>query len=152
MIELTFYMEPVPKAQARSTFGDGKVQNFNPDKTTRAMAYIKGEAINWFKKNGVSVFPFYEARLPLLMSATFAKSRPKSLPRHVLMPAVMPDLDNYCKLLCDALKGVIFEDDGQICGMMLEKEFAAPGSLSRVTVSFWEALPGDMPVKTVGKR
>lgn len=151
MITLVFYLEPVPKAAPRTTFGDGTVQTFNPDKTTIAMAFIKAEAISWANKNKVNTFPIYEARLPLLMSATFVKSRPKSLPKRVTRPAVKPDLDNYCKLLLDSLKGVIFDDDGQIVGIMLEKEFVQPGGMPYVEVSFWEAEPGDQPVKEIGK-
>lgn len=152
MITLTFNMEPVPKAAARTTFGDGKVHSFNPDKTTRAMAFIKAEAISWANNHGVTSFPIYEARLPLLATASFLRSRPKSLPKRVTHPAVAPDLDNYAKCLFDALKGVIFDDDGQIVSMLLEKEFAAPGTYPRVIVSFWEARPGDMSVKVVGRR
>ncbi len=152
MIQLVFYLEPCPKAAPRTTFGDGSVQTFNPDRTTTAMAFIKATAISWANEHGVTSFPIYEERLPLLMSATFVKSRPKSLPKRITLPAVMPDLDNYCKLLLDALKGVIFFDDGQVVGMMLEKEFVQPGGMPRIEVSFWEALPGDQPVKTVGRR
>jgi len=152
VIHLTFYLEPVPKAAPRTTFGDGSVRTYNPDKTTQAMAFIKSSAISWANENGVTSFPIYEARLPLLMSATFVKSRPKSLPKRVTMPTVMPDLSNYIKLLEDALKGVIFFDDGQIVGMMCEKEFVQPGGLPRIEVSFWEALPGDQPEKQVGRR
>lgn len=151
MITLTFFLEPVPKAAPRTTFGDGSVQTFNPDKTTGAMAFIKATAISWANKNGVDSFPIYEARLPLLMTAAFVKSRPKSLPKRITRPAVKPDLDNYCKLLLDALKGVIFDDDGQIVGMMLEKEFVQPGGMPYIEASFWEAEPSDQPVKTVGK-
>ena len=147
MISLVFYLEPVPKAAPRTTFGDGSVHTFNPDKTTQAMAFIKSSAISWANKNGVKSFPIYEARLPILMSATFVKSRPKSLPKKIKLPAVAPDISNYIKLLEDALKGVIFDDDGQIVGMMLEKEFVQPGGMPRIEVSFWEALPGDQPVE-----
>ena len=152
MISLTFFMEPCPKSLPRTTFGDGSVQAFNVDRTTAAMALIKTSAIRWADESGVTSFPIYEARLPILMSATFVKSRPKSLPKRVKFPAVAPDLDNMQKLLCDALKGVIFADDGQIVGMMLEKEFVQPGGMPRIEVSFWEALPGDQPVKNVGRR
>lgn len=152
MIQLTFFMEPVPKAAPRTTFGDGSVRTFNPDKTTQAMAFIKSSAISWANEHGVTSFPIYEARLPILMSATFVKLRPKSLPKKVKLPAVMPDLDNYCKLLLDALKGVIFDDDGQIVGMMLEKEFVQSGGMPCIDVSFWEALPGDQPEKQIGRR
>ena len=145
MISLTFYMEPVPKAAARTTFGDGSVHSFNPDKTTAAMAFIKSEAISWCNKHGVTKFPIYEARLPINMTATFVRSRPKSLPKRVKLPAVAPDLDNLVKMV-DALKGVIFADDGQIVGMMAEKEFVETGGLPRVHISFWEALPEDMVV------
>ena len=152
MIQLVFYLEPVPKAAPRTTFGDGSVQTFNPDKTTQAMAFIKSSAISWANEHQVKSFPIYEARLPLLMSATFVKSRPKSLPKSVTLPAVAPDIDNLTKLLCDSLKGVIFDDDGQIVGMMLEKEFVQPGGLPRIEVSFWEASPGDQPVKVIGNK
>ena len=152
MISLTFYMEPVPKAAPRTTFGDGSVQTYNPDKTTTAMAFIKSTAISWANENGVKTFPIYEPRLPLLMSATFVKSRPKSLPKRVKFPAVKPDIKNYLALLEDALKGVIFDDDGQIVGEMLEKEFVQPGGMPRIEVSFWEACPEDQPVKEVGRR
>ena len=152
MIQLTFYMEPCPKAAPRTTFGDGSVHTFNPDKTTQAMAFIKSTAISWANEKGVKTFPIYEARLPILASATFVRSRPKSLPKSVKMPAVAPDIDNMAKLLFDSLKGVIFSDDGQIVGMMLEKEFVQLGGMPRIEVSFWEALPGDQPVKNVGRR
>jgi len=152
MISLTFYMEPVPKAMPRTTFGDGSVQTYNPDKTTQAMAFIKTSAISWANENGVKSFPIYEAKLPLLMSANFIKSRPKSLPKKVMLPAVMPDLDNYCKLLLDSLKGVIFDDDGQIVGMMLEKEFVELGGMPLIEVSFWEALPPGKNEIQIGRR
>ena len=125
---------------------------FNSDRTTQGMAFIKSTAISWANEKGVKSFPIYEARLPLLMTANFVKSRPKSLPKRITLPAVAPDLDNYCKLLLDALKGVIFDDDSQIVGMMLEKEFVQPGGLPRIEMSFWEALPGDQPVKQMGRR
>ncbi len=152
MIQLVFYMEPCPKAASRTTFGDGSVRTFNPDKTTQAMAFIKASAISWANEHGVTSFPIYEARLPLLMSATFVKSRPKSLPKKITLPAVAPDIDNLCKCLLDSLKGVIFADDGQLVGVMLEKQFVELGAMPRIEVSFWEALPGDQPVKTVGGR
>jgi len=141
MIQLVFYLEPVPKAAPRTSFGDGSVHTFNPDKTTSAMAFIKTSAISWANKNKVQSFPIFGPRVPLLMSATFVKSRPKSLPKRITMPAVAPDIDNYCKLLLDSLKGVIFFDDGQIVGMMCEKEFVQPGGMPRIEVAFWEALP-----------
>jgi len=152
MIILEFFMEPVPKAAAKTTFGDGSIQTFNPARTTEAMAFIKTTAISWAYKNRVKDFPIYEAKLPLLMAATFIRSRPKSLPKRVTRPAVMPDLDNYVKLLLDSLKGVIFDDDGQIVGMMLEKEYVQPGGIPRIEVTFWEACPGDQPVKIIGKQ
>ena len=142
MISLTFYMEPTPKAAPRTSFGDGSVQTYNPDKTTQAMAFIKSTAISWANENGVTSFPIYEARLPILMTCSFFRSRPKSLPKSVKLPAVAPDLDNLTKMM-DALKGVIFADDGQIVGMMCEKEFVELGGMPRVEVSFQEALTED---------
>ena len=153
MISLTFYMEPVPQGRARTVVNvaRGKPHAYTPDRTATAVALIKAEVISWVNKKGLKEFPIYEAGLPLYMTATFVRSRPKSLPKRVILPASRPDLDRYGNLVLDALTGIIYADDSQIVGMMLEKEFVQPGGMPRIEVSFWEALPGDQPVKQVGR-
>jgi Holliday junction resolvase RusA-like endonuclease len=44
-----------------------------------------------------------------------------------VMPTVKPDLDNAAKSILDALNGVVFEDDSQVCKLEVEKRYAAEG-------------------------
>ena len=53
-----------------------------------------------------------------------------------------PDADNVAKLVCDALNGVIWKDDAQICGLEVWKTWAEHGSLT-VRV-FEESIDDDL--------
>jgi Holliday junction resolvase RusA-like endonuclease len=46
-----------------------------------------------------------------------------SAPRHMI---VMPDIDKLARCAVDALTGVVFKDDAQVCEMRLRKSFGEP--------------------------
>lgn len=154
MIQLTFYMEPVGKARVHKVYNPDKrvMVGYTPDKTVAAEEHIRVQVISWADKKGVRSFPVFENGLPLNMTATFVRSRPKSITRRITEPTSRPDLDNYAKLLLDALRGIIFADDSQIVGMLLEKEYVKDGALPRVEVAIWEESTRDQPVKQTGRR
>lgn len=52
---------------------------------------------------------------PLKIELQFTIQKPKSKPKKVIWPAVRPDWDNYAKACVDALTGIVFKDDAQIC-------------------------------------
>ena len=52
-----------------------------------------------------------------------------------------PDADNVAKLVCDALNGVIWKDDAQICGLEVWKTWAEHGSL--IVRVFEESIDDD---------
>lgn len=58
---------------------------------------------------------------PLSLTATFTVTKPKSQPKYRTRPIVTPDLDNYLKLLLDALNKYAFPDDRQIVRLHAEK-------------------------------
>lgn len=62
---------------------------------------------------------------PLYLRATFFLLRPKSAKKKAY-PCVRPDLDNYGKMLLDALNGVCFVDDAQIVRLELTKVYGDP--------------------------
>ena len=152
MISLTFYLEPVGKARARTVVKGGKAWAYTPDKTAYAEALIKAQAISWLNKKGVKSFPIFEEGIPLRCGITFIRTRPKSIPRKVILPVKKPDIDNTAHLVLDALKGIIHHDDNQIVGLFLEKEYVKPGGLPRIEFNMWEALLGDQPVKESRRR
>ena len=57
----------------------------------------------------------------LKLDVTFFMKRPKATPNTVVYCTKRPDLDNMEKLLNDALQGVLFGDDSQVCLIVSEK-------------------------------
>lgn len=43
-------------------------------------------------------------------------------------PCVRPDIDKLARGVLDALTGVLWADDGQVCELALEKHYIAPGA------------------------
>ena len=67
-------------------------------------------------------------KIPILkgalhMELSFFLLKPKSLPKRIVHHVKKPDLDNLAKAIKDALKGVAYKDDSQICSLMLSKEY-----------------------------
>lgn len=113
-------IEPVPQGRARQRFVNGMVITYTPGATVKAQKAIK-EAIT--RRN---LIPF-EPLVPLKLSVTFYRQKSKWLRRRETMPFRKPDLDNYLKLLLDALNGVAFADDAQITTIIVKKRWT-PGS------------------------
>jgi len=55
-------------------------------------------------------------------------TRPKSVTRDY--PSVKPDLDNYAKAILDALNGIIWLDDAQICSLQITKSYNLKPTIS----------------------
>jgi Holliday junction resolvase RusA-like endonuclease len=72
---------------------------------------------------------------PVRLRITFILARPQRLKgatreeHHVL-----PDRDKLERAVLDALKGIIYTDDGQVCGGETTKWYAAPGEATGVYV------------------
>lgn len=110
--------EPVP--QGRPRFGKGGVV-YEPSKCTHAKANIRAVAEREMVVQG---FAMAHKDMPIVASFTFYKSVPTSKPvwwkkaaKHGLVAPVVrnSDIDNCIKLCLDAINGVAFYDDAQVC-------------------------------------
>ena len=105
---------PKPKASVRL----GKSGFFNP--SSRGMA----RTAEHVRKNLTLEKPL---KGPLLIIAHFVMPSPKHAhvsarrKRHLQPHCSKPDVDNLEKYLSDALRGIVWEDDAQICWMILSK-------------------------------
>jgi Holliday junction resolvase RusA-like endonuclease len=115
MLNITIYVEPVGKARPRTvrTKG-GKSVTFTPDKTAAAENLIRDKVMGL----GVRI----PSGVPLRVEATFYRSRPKSC-KKLELPVSRPDLDNYTKLLTDALEKFVYDNDSQITMLLVKKRF-----------------------------
>lgn len=80
---------------------------------------VRSSAQQWRDANPGEPFD-----VPLAMTIVFYLQRPKTAPRRVIWPAKKPDWDKLSRLVCDALKGVVYRDDALICRCSVEKQFA----------------------------
>jgi Holliday junction resolvase RusA-like endonuclease len=60
---------------------------------------------------------------PLEMMIFFYLDKPKSKSKKKVWPDVKPDLDNYVKAVKDALNGVVYRDDSQVCVLQAFKVY-----------------------------
>lgn len=112
---------PVGMQRARvfTDFRTGKIRACSPQKSTDFKARIAFFA----RQAGVSIL-----NKPVTLKITVFVPRPKYLDkRKILNPLTpipcdkRPDLDNYIKSVMDALNGIAYRDDGQVCSVIAHK-------------------------------
>jgi Holliday junction resolvase RusA-like endonuclease len=120
---LTFHIRGEPKPKGRPHFARrGKfVSAYTPAATRNAEADLRGQIISQLPAN------FSLATGPLRLEATFRRQRPKSARKGDIWPITRPDLDNYLKLVLDAMNSVVFIDDSQLVAITVVKSYGEPG-------------------------
>ena len=136
MPEIEVPSPPVPKARPRLGKG-GRV--FTPRTTELAEDRIRQAWDSQIAGWGPAAPGFYGALDVVLLVRVmrpvghYRMSRGERLaellPSAPRWPAVRPDLDNYAKTALDALRGVAFQDDGQIVRLYLAKVYARDGEV-----------------------
>ena len=54
----------------------------------------------------------------------------------LIWPATKPDLSNYIKMVEDAMTGVVYIDDNQICSIVAKKKFGlVPGVRIEISIA-----------------
>lgn len=111
-------VQPVAKGRPRVVrLKNGASHSFTPDKTVDAE-----ERIRWhLREQGAVLYP---AGVALDVTMVFHCPRPKTLPKKVTHNVKRADLDQYCKLLMDALNGIVYPDDAQVVTIRARKVYA----------------------------
>ena len=126
-ITFTIYAEPVPKARARTFYNAkaGRVMSYTPKKTTGFEQLISVEAAKHRPKSGL-IMTGVSIEIKIFKSIPKSMSKKKRVLAEAgnLRPTTRPDGDNYEKGIFDALKGVIWHDDGQIVDCHWQKFFS----------------------------
>lgn len=124
-----------------------------PRVTRRGATYTPAKTRTWegmartFGLQAMAGKPLLNDPLRLRVSVLLAV--PRSWPQwkraaaiaQEIAPTGKPDAENCAKALCDALTGVVYVDDAQICELWIGKRYAeAPGVLAEVTVLDKQAM------------
>lgn len=74
---------------------------------------------------------------PVSLQLRFYLPRPKSTPKKVYWPAKRPDLDKLIRAIGDALTGIMWSDDSQICVIYAMKLYADEEHPPGVQIGIW---------------
>ena len=117
--------EPVGQGRPRTTVRNGRAIIYKPEKSKVYEALVKAEAVKAMKGEKPTNAPvclalFVRKSVP---SGANKKTRAAMLAGE-LWPTKKPDLDNVVKAVCDALTGVVWEDDRQIVSLTADQKFS----------------------------
>lgn len=113
--------EPRGKQRPRMCRVNGKTVTYTPKPTKDYEQKVKSSYNATTKK-------FFDIDVPLEVDIKAYFSIPKKFSNNVfntkILPLSPPDVDNVAKIVCDALNGVAFFDDRQICKLNIEKYYS----------------------------
>ena len=123
MLDMFLEVTPVPKGRPR--FSRGVV--YTPAKTHKAEKDIRSLLLCELRKTGVKI-----TAKPVCVKMRFNYIYPRRLTKHdklladldMLYKVSRPDIDNLVKLVCDAMNGLVYEDDNQVVKLFAEKVYS----------------------------
>jgi len=130
MISFFVAGEPIPKGSTKSFYTGGKVITTNANRRTKDWELRIGTEAQ--KLNATCTTE------PVELLLFFRLSRPKSLPRKVQYHVRRPDLDKLIRACLDALTGILFRDDSQVCAIHATKRYVLDGQGSGVEIQLEE--------------
>ena len=121
VIELLIPIEPVAKARARTAVRNGVVRSYTPERTQIAQDFIKA----FLQPYKHLCFPVH---VPVKMTVVFHRTKSIWLAKKETMPFRKGDTDNYTKLICDSINGLLIPDDSQLTTIYAKKRWTTTGS------------------------
>ena len=112
-----------PKGKARPRFDRRSGRAYTPAATENAEAHARQCMMLQAGQ------PLLEGPLEVTMLATvgipasWSKRKQQEARIGILRPTGKPDLDNSCKLACDAGNGILWRDDSQIVSLIISKAY-----------------------------
>lgn len=125
MIKFTVPGNPVAKGRARSFIRNGKIGHYTPNKTVSYENLVKimaAEAMGGL--NPIDDAVLMNVGLYVQIPASWAKKKQYQARNGEVRPLSKPDLDNYIKVISDAMNGVVFNDDKQVVELSVKKYYS----------------------------
>lgn len=145
MYQFEIVGKPVPQRQSTSCTRNGKTWRYNPNQADR-------EQMQWQIKPYAPEKPLTcPVELTLFFFLPIPKGTGKRLREQmvnrVILPSKRPDIDNLAYLVTNALKGIVYDDDSQVCAQHVYKVYGeVPKTVIRVQ-TLLEAQP--LGIRTV---
>lgn len=136
MTETVFVVYGEPQGKARPRF-TRTGRTYTPKKTVdyeceiRA-AFQRADGVITELPVSVSITALYK------IPKSASKAKTSSMECGEILPIKKPDLDNIAKCVCDALNGVAYKDDAQVCWLKVSKKYSDD---PKIEVTVREVIP-----------
>lgn len=127
-MHLKIVVEGKPMGQPRPRFDPRTSRTYTPEKAGTYKSYVKvlvteaKRKQNWQIINEGPVQILIEAFYPIATS--WSKKKKAQALAGVIYPTVKPDFDNVEKCVLDAMSGIVYGDDKQVCDCTTRKRYS----------------------------
>lgn len=119
------------RGKGRPRFGKGRT--FTDAKTENAEAWIRQCAIEQVGQIVLDGALAIDLDIDVAVPASWSRKKREQALSGQLHAVCRPDVDNCSKLALDALNGIIWKDDAQVCQLTIVRRYAdAPRSVLKV--------------------
>ena len=137
---VTYQVEGNPVGKGRPKFArrGNFVSTYTPTKTRDYEDLIKDAARKAMGSNELLETPVTVAiYITVKTSSSFSKKMRQEAINGLIKPTKKPDADNIAKCFLDAMNGVVYKDDSQVCTLHIKKVY---GDIGMVEVMVQEDL------------
>lgn len=125
VVEFSVPGTPVGKGRPRFARRGGFVTAYTPEKTASYENLVKMVASHaMLGRHPIEGPVSLDLTLLVTPPASWSKKKIDAAIGGNVLPTSKPDIDNVLKAICDAMNGVVFCDDKQVCNARVEKRYA----------------------------
>lgn len=131
IVAFTYYGEAIAKGRPRVTMAGGFARAYTPNRTGAFESKIRAIAATEMARSGTHATPdACRVELYIVRAPNKSWSKKKAAEMRGKPVTVGCDLDNQVKAICDALNGVVWEDDVQVADVRAIRRWGDVSSVS----------------------
>ena len=143
--------KPVAEQRHRTAARNGKTIRYLPKETKNYQKLIQNkfkqemeranQELPLFKKNEeVALIVYVGKEIP----KSYTKKKTNDILENGRKPITKPDVDNYAKIVMDALNGLAYKDDNQVSTVLVKKMYVNPGTPEKMLIDIERDLPKEI--------